>query len=70
MIAEIFNTAGGAITGMTGLIGDGVTGIVSLFWDATASKLTIPGTLGVVGLGIGVFYFAFRWVRSLMKARG
>lgn len=74
MIGEIFETIGDVITNFAGVLGNGFQSLLAIFWDSTANSgagaLTLVGTLSLIGLGIGVVYWAFRLVRSLIHARG
>lgn len=67
MITAIFNSIGEAITAFATVIGNGFNGIISLFWSGEA--LTDLGTLAIIGVGVGVVYWAFRLVRGLLRVR-
>lgn len=69
MIESIFSTISDVIAKFADAFGDSVTSVVSMFYTAEGG-LTILGTLGLIGLGIGLVYGAFRLIRRLMKLRG
>ncbi len=64
LVTAVFDGAGDAVTGFTGVLNDGMTGVSSLFWNGTS--LTMLGTLLVASIGIGVVYFGFRLIKSLL----
>lgn len=49
--------------------GNVITSATALFWDAT-NGLTLIGTLGLIGLGFGLFKFGFYFVMRLIRMRG
>jgi len=65
LVTEIFDQAGDAVTGFTGVLNDGVGGVTQLFW--ANGNLTVLGTLLVIGIGVGVVYFGFRLIRNLIR---
>lgn len=74
MISEIFEAVGDVITNFASILGSGFQSLLAIFWDSTANSgaggLTLVGTLSLIGMGIGIVYWAFRLVRSLIHARG
>ena len=66
MVTALFTAAKDALTGILGLLTDGVTGVAALFWDGTA--LTILGTLLVIPLGVGVVWSVFKFIRGLIPS--
>lgn len=68
IITDIFEAVGDAITAFAGAIGNGFAGIINIFYNETG--LTTLGTLGLIGVGVGIVYWAFRMVRGLMRVRG
>lgn len=69
MINAIFTAVGQAITGFTTQLGSAVSGINSMFYDAT-DGLTLLGSLLCLAMGIGLVYWAFRLIKSLIKTKG
>lgn len=73
MISEIFATITQAITNFAQSLGSAVTNIASMFYDSTANsgagELTFLGTLALIGVGVGVVYWAFRLIRGLISQR-
>lgn len=68
MVDAIFKTIAASVQGIFASIGNAITGATSLFYDGEA--LTTFGTLCLVGLGVGIGYMGFRWIRNLVKLRG
>lgn len=66
MVTEIISAITAWVTGMVGAVVDAVNGIVPLFYDNTASKLTFVGTLALMGLGIGIVTLGIAFVRRLI----
>lgn len=67
-VTDIFATLGKVVTGFTSTIQSLFTGVTAIFWNGT--NLTFVGGLSLVGLGIGLFYTGFRFIRGLIKMRG
>ena len=67
MIGAIFQALGTSITQFAQVVGNGVSGIISLFWSGEA--LTDLGNLCLVGVGVGLVFWAYRLVRGLMRVR-
>lgn len=75
IISLIFSAVGEAITGFSGALASSVTSVTSMFYtapsgSATTGSLTFLGVLLCVALGIGLVYWAFRVIRSLVRNRG
>lgn len=72
MVTAIFETIGSVITAFAGVIGNGFTALLEIFYVTTGTNagITPIGVLGLIGLGMSLVYWAFRLVRGLMKARG
>lgn len=67
MIGAIFQATGTAITQFSQVVGNGLSGIIALFWDGSA--LTDLGNLALVGVGVSLVFWAYRLVRGLMRVR-
>ena len=67
MITAIFQAVGQAITAFGGVIGNGFSSAVALFWNGTA--LTDTGTLMLIGLGITLVWFAVSLIMRLIRPR-
>lgn len=72
MVTAIFETIGSIITAFAGVLGNGFTALLEIFYttSGTNAGLTPIGILSLIGLGMNLVYWAFRLVRSLIKARG
>ena len=68
MLEAIFSSIGSSVTGIFTAIGNSINGATSLFYANDA--LTTFGTLSLAGLGVGIGYMGFRWIRNLVKLRG
>ena len=67
MVDAIFKAIADSVEGIFGAIGKAVNGATSLFYDGTA--LTTFGILSLIGLGVGIGYMGFRWIRNLIRLR-
>ena len=67
MISALFQTIGTAITSFVGVLGNGLAGIISLFWDGTA--LTNTGILMLIPAGIGLVWGAYALIKALIRVR-
>ncbi|MCQ2088369.1 MAG: hypothetical protein MJZ37_09970 [Bacilli bacterium] len=68
MIGAIFDTIKSAITSFTSALGDVFSGLESMFFTTT-SGATVPtmlGTLLLIAAGVGIVYWAFRLIKSLV----
>ena len=74
-LTEIFETLGGAATGIGGFFTDLFTAIIAIFYvspdgGTAPAEITVVGALVLVGAAMGLFMWAFKWIRSLIKLRG
>lgn len=69
IISAIFTSVGNAITSFSTALGSGLTAVTSMFYDAT-DGLTFLGVLLTIAMGVGIVYWGFRLVKSLIKHRG
>lgn len=67
MIGSFFQTITTTITQFAPALSSALSSVTSMFY--TEEGLTALGTLGLMGLGIGLVWFAFRLIRSLMRLR-
>ena len=71
LITDIFATIGTAITEFAKVLGNGFTSLLEIFYKSgEGGGLTPVGILSLIGLGVGIVYWAFRLVRSLIHMRG
>lgn len=72
MVSAIFESIGSVITAFAGVIGNGFTALLEIFYSTsgTTPGLTPVGILSLIGVGMGLVYWAFRMVRGLIKTRG
>lgn len=71
MVAELFTTIGSVITNFAQVLGNGFQSLVGIFYTTGENGgLTLVGTLCLVGLGIGIVYWAFRMIKGLIHLRG
>ena len=74
MIAEMFEVIGQAITSFITALGSALSGVTSLFYTPagtgeTSGSFTVLGILMLVAVGVGIVYWAFRLIRSLVQQR-
>lgn len=67
MITAIFQAIGQAITAFGGVIGNGFSSAVALFWNGTA--LTDTGILMLIGAGVALVWFAVALIMKLIRPR-
>ena len=70
IVTDIIDVIGDVGPAVVGVFADTVTATVGIFYDSVTPGLTVPGTLGVVGLGWMLANKMFQWVRGLFKMRG
>lgn len=71
VISAIFNAVGTAITSFSTALASGVSSITSIFYTTGENAgLTFLGVLLCIAMGVGVVYWAFRMIRSLIRNRG
>ena len=71
-ITTMFETLQQIVTAVGSLIGNVFESVVNLIYDSSAENggLTVVGVLLLIGVAVGLFFFVFRWVRSLIRIRG
>lgn len=67
MLAQLFTTIGTVITSFVGILGNGLAGIISLFWDGTA--FTNTGILMLIPAGVGLVWGAYSLIKALIRVR-
>lgn len=73
IVTQIFSAlttiAGEVITWLSGMFTD----VAGVFYTPgvgeTPGSLTLLGSLSLIGVGLGAFFFIFRWIRSLIQIR-
>lgn len=72
MVSAIFESIGSVITAFAGVIGNGFTALLEIFYSTSGTNagLTPIGILSLIGVGMGLVYWAFNLVRGLIKTRG
>lgn len=70
MIAAIFEAVSQAVVGFVDVLGDVLSGVVGLFWDSTASAMTMPGVLLLIGLASGLVFGGIALIRGLISRAG
>lgn len=65
MIAELWTIILQVITGFISALVGAFNGITTLFYDG--ESFTVIGQLLLIALGMGIVYFAFRFIRSLIS---
>lgn len=72
IVTEIFDVLSMIVMSVTTMFQDLFGAVLKIFWtDAgDGGQLTVLGTLALIGLGIGLFMFAFRMILRFVKMRG
>lgn len=68
MLSAIFTVIGEAITAFAGILGNGFTAMIALFYAENA--VTPLGILALIGLGVSLVWFAFNLIMRLFRQRG
>lgn len=66
IITEVIQAVGEWITGIFGWLVDAVQGVTDIFYDSTEG-LTIVGVLLLFGLAMTLVFFAFRFIKGLIR---
>lgn len=66
MIAQFWNSIVEVITGFTNALVGAFSNITELFYESETG-FTVIGQLLLIGLGMGIVYFAFRFIRALIR---
>ena len=66
MIVQFWETVVEVITGFTNALINAFSNMTQLFYNEE-SGFTVVGQLLLIGLGMGIVYFAFRFIRSLIR---
>lgn len=68
MISAIFDTIKSAISAFTSALADVFSGLEGMFFTTTSGTTTptMLGLLLLIGAGVGIVYWAFRLIKSLV----
>lgn len=66
IVTEVISAVGAWITGVFGWLVSAFEGVVSIFYDDT-DGLTIIGVLLLFGLAMSLVFFAFSFIRGLIR---
>lgn len=68
MVAELWSIISEVVTGFISAIVSAFSGITDIFYtEGVDGGFTVIGQLLLIGLGMGLVYFAFRFIRNLIK---
>jgi hypothetical protein len=74
IINAIFTALSGILTGLGTLLSDAFSAAVSIIWTPGANNdpgsLTVVGVLFLLGVGMTLIFFAFKFIRGLVKTKG
>lgn len=71
IITDIFSAVGQALTAFTTNLSNAVSGVTSMFYTTgEGGGLTFLGLLLCIAMGVGLVYWAFRLIKSLIKYKG
>ncbi len=66
MVAKFWETVVEVITGFTNALIGAFSKLTELFYNSD-DGFTVVGQLLLIGLGMGIVYFAFRFIRALIR---
>lgn len=66
MIVQFWETVVEVVTGFTNALVNAFSNMTELFYQEEVG-FTVVGQLLLIGLGMGIVYFAFRFIRSLIR---
>jgi hypothetical protein len=66
VVTELLSIVGAWIEGVFGWIADAFGGVLEIFYDTTNEGFTVLGTLLLLGIAMGIVFFALRYIRSLI----
>jgi len=66
MVTKFWEVVVQVITGFTNALIGAFSNLTELFYDEQTG-FTVVGQLLLIGLGMGIVYFAFRFIRSLIR---
>lgn len=72
MISAIFTQVGSVITAFAGILTNGVSSVVSLFWTTGSGgtgALTEVGQLLLIPFGIGLVIAVYHLIKGLIRVR-
>lgn len=68
MITELWSIVAEVLTGFLSALIEAFMGITEIFYvDGPEGGFTVIGQLLLIGLGMGIVYFAFRFIRNLIR---
>lgn len=68
IITDIFAALVAIVNGFISVLVAGFNGIIQIFYDTTGDSgtLTVMGVLLLIGLGMGLVFFVFKFIRGLI----
>jgi hypothetical protein len=66
VVTELLSIVGAWIEGVFGWIADAFEGVLEIFYDTNLEAFTVLGTLLLLGIAMGIVFFALRYIRSLI----
>lgn len=66
MITQFWEAVVEVVSGFTNALISAFSNITKLFYESETG-FTVVGQLLLIGLGMGIVYFAFRFIRSLIR---
>ncbi len=66
MVTKFWETVVEVITGFTNALIGAFSRLTELFYNSQ-DGFTVVGQLLLIGLGMGIVYFAFRFIRALIR---
>lgn len=73
IIESLFESLQAIVSNVGSLIGSVFNSATELIYTPGVAdapgQLTVVGVLCLIGVGVGLFFFAFKWIRSLIKIK-
>ncbi len=64
VVTDLISIVGAWITGVFGWVSDAFSGVLAIFYDTDG--FTVLGVLLLLGIAMGIVFFALRYIRSLI----
>lgn len=71
ILNDLMSAVGTALDGFVSLMTNAFNSVIELIYISSGENqgFTTIGYLFILGLGIGIFYFVFRFIRNLLRLR-
>lgn len=66
VVSEMLTVVGAWIAGVFSWITGAFEGVLEIFYDTNTEAFTVLGVLLLLGIAMGIVFFALRYIRSLI----